>query len=158
MTDRPVEVDTIHRDGRGQSDRPDARKLSQTFGNLLVRSCGLLDAADERLGDGHAERLDLFGTREAGIDLTQGDERSDHQARNHQEHERQRRLRYDERIARPVPFRTFAACSAAFFQRRQARHTELENGSQTEEQPRAYCAREREQQDDGVEGYFFDAW
>ena len=50
------------------------------------------------------EHLDLVGLREARIDVAQRLERADHQARGDQEHERERDLRDDERIARAMTF------------------------------------------------------
>jgi hypothetical protein len=98
----------VHRHGRRETDGHDARYLFKAPGDLLVCQSRLLRILDERPGNRHPERLDLLGPHEAGVDLLQGYERSNHQPRDDQQHESQGDLRHRERVADPVPARRVA--------------------------------------------------
>jgi hypothetical protein len=80
--DRAVEKHAVHRDGRTESHRLHARDLPQAIGDLLVRLHDLLRIADERFRNRDTQGLNLFRTREAGLDLTEGDERAHHESRD----------------------------------------------------------------------------
>ena len=66
--------------------------------------------------------------REARLDLSHGDECPDHQPRDDQQHQRQRDLRHDQRVARAVPPRGVARRPAAFLERRRVRRPESQDG------------------------------
>ena len=58
---------------------------------------------DVARADRDPKRQDLFGIREAGIDVPQGLEAADHEPRGGEQHEREGHLRDDQRVSRPVP-------------------------------------------------------
>ena len=70
--------------------------------DLLVRARRLLVVRDERLRDRDAQRQHLFRAAEPGIDLAHRLERADHQPGGDQQHDRQRDLGDDQRVARAV--------------------------------------------------------
>ena len=114
---RIVAVDAVHRHRRGQAHRGDAGDGLDAAEDLLVRGRGLQVVLDHRLGDGDAHREDLFRRREPRLHVPHRQERADHQARRHQQHEGQRHLRHHQRVPRAMPLAAVARAAAAFLQR-----------------------------------------
>ncbi len=127
--ERVAVVLAVHRDRRGETDGGHAGHLRQSFRDALVRARRLLWIADEACWYRDCESLDLLRAREARFDLAHGDERANHQPRDDQQHQGERDLRHDQRVARAVSPGGIAGRSASFLERRGVRCPESQDGN-----------------------------
>ena len=109
------------------------------------------------LRDEHAEGLQLLRLGESGRYVAQRRERADHQARADQQHQRERHLGDDERVARAMTLPAGAGGASAAAKRRFDPWTRIfEHRNRAKQQARCQRQRQREQQHRAVDGDLVD--
>ncbi len=124
--DRPLAGTPVHRDD-AEPDGRDARDPLQARGDLFERRHHLFFVGNQRAGERELERLDLRRPRKPRLNLSHRHERASHQPRTRQQHEGQRDLPHDERIAHAMSSRGVRACPAGLLQRLSAERTRSQN-------------------------------
>ncbi len=135
--------------------RSDAGNGGEFVQNLVLHPHHALGILCNRFRDHRMQYLDLFGVRESRLHAAQLLKRANHQAGADEQHERERHLHHDQRVARPVALPAVAERSADTPQRgRDTGSCVFQDRDDAEEHAREQRHTEGERQHERIDADF----